>query len=296
MMSVIEINNLTKQFGKNRGIDGVNLKVNQGDFFGFIGPNGAGKSTTIKLLFNFIYPTSGSANILGMDMIKDTVKIKKRVAYVPSEVRLYGEMKVSELLKMTLEFNEIKEQGELEKLCQLFQIELDKKIKNLSLGNKKKIAIVAALLTNPELIILDEPTSGLDPLMQKHLFDILLEKNKEGLTVFLSSHTLTEVEEYCSKVAFIKEGKITLVDDLTNQVDRGKVITLLGADKTDELVNIGAVLENTRGKRLVFSYQGPQEPMIDALGKMSFLDITIENPSLESQFLEYYKGGEDDGQ
>jgi ABC-2 type transport system ATP-binding protein len=174
-MTVIEINNLTKAYGKKRGISNVNLRVNRGEIFGFIGPNGAGKSTTIKVLLNFIFPSSGEAKILGMDCVTD----KKNV-----------------------------DDTYMKELCKTFEVELTKNVSELSLGNKKKVAIVQALIHKPKLLILDEPTNGLDPLMQQKLFKTLLKIREEGTTIFLSSHNLTEVEEFCDRVAIIKEGKI----------------------------------------------------------------------------------------
>jgi ABC-2 type transport system ATP-binding protein len=207
-MTVIEINNLTKAYGKKRGISNVNLRVNRGEIFGFIGPNGAGKSTTIKVLLNFIFPSSGEAKILGMDCVTETDKIKESIGYVPSEVRYYDNMTVEELLNYAKSFKKNVDDTYMKELCKTFEVELTKNVSELSLGNKKKVAIVQALIHKPKLLILDEPTNGLDPLMQQKLFKTLLKIREEGTTIFLSSHNLTEVEEFCDRVAIIKEGKI----------------------------------------------------------------------------------------
>ncbi len=290
-MSAISLKNLTKTYGTARGIKNVSLEIKQGEFYGFIGPNGAGKSTTIKLLFNFIYPTAGSASVLGLDAVADSAKIKQRVSYVPSEVRYYADMKVDELFKTTLAFHQKTDFEELERLCTAFEIERGKRLGELSLGNKKKVAVVSALLCEPELIVLDEPTSGLDPLMQRTLFEILKERNSKGATVFLSSHNLLEVQEHCTKAAFIKEGEIIEVQDLTVEQQREKIVTLWGAQSLQPLVTIGAEQLAQEGGKVIFSYKNDLTRLAHAIGESGAQDYTVENPSLETRFLSYYKGG-----
>ena len=290
-MSVISIKGLTKTYGKSRGITDVNLEVEEGDIYGFIGPNGAGKSTTVKLLLNMIFPSTGSASIFSMDVIRESAKIKSLTGYVPGEVRYYENMTALKLLEATLSFHKIQSRDELERLCEIFEIEKNKKLGEMSLGNKKKVAIAAALVHEPKLILLDEPTSGLDPLMQKRLFELLKEKNTNGLTVFLSSHNLNEVQECCTKVAFIKEGNIIEIQELSHEFKRSKIITIDGNPSMAELEAIGTHFIKQEGTAVSYLYDGDINKLIGTLANADIKDITIENTSLESKFLSYYDGG-----
>ena len=196
-MDLIEINHLTKSYGRSRGIDDLSLKVQQGDIFGFIGPNGAGKSTTIRILLNLLFPTSGSATIFGFDVVRDSKKIRGRIGYVPSDANIYDRMTVSEFLTFGAAFYGGKNHSaRIKYLLDLFDLAPDRKITELSMGNKKKVSIIQALVHGPELLILDEPTSGLDPLIQSRFFDLLHDENKNGTTIFFSSHTLSEVQAF----------------------------------------------------------------------------------------------------
>lgn len=289
-MAIIEMNNLTKFYGKKRGIQDVSFSVEKGSMYGFIGPNGAGKSTTIKLLLNLIYPTSGSATIFGLDVVKDSARIKLKTGYVPGEVRFYPEMTAEELLKATIAFHGRDDRGQLEALCDRFEIERHKKMGDMSMGNKKKTAIAAALVHSPELLILDEPTNGLDPLMQKRLFEILKEWVKEGATVLFSSHNLTEVQEQCNIAAFIKEGSIVEIQDLSRGVQKSKIVSLTGKElnftpfETD-----GAKLLFKDDTTLRFVYEKPAAALLQLLRSMVIEDICIENAGLEGKFMSMYE-------
>jgi ABC-2 type transport system ATP-binding protein len=289
-MSIINIKTLTKTYGKNRGIDSVNLKINKGEIFGFIGPNGAGKSTTIKLLLNLIFPTSGEARIFDLDCVTDTTKIKEDLGYVPSEVRYYDNMKVEELIDYAKSFRKNIDIGYVDELCKLFDVELDKNISELSLGNKKKVAIVQAILHKPKLLILDEPTNGLDPLIQKKLFNTLLKLKGEGTTIFLSSHNLTEVEEFCDRVAIIKEGKIVDVKNISDFSNKKiKRVTLkLAKNIQEELSAIGAESFDKDGESLSFNYNGDINNLLLVLGKYKLKDLIIEEKKLSEVFMSYY--------
>lgn len=288
-MYAIETNNLCKSYGKARGIIDVNLKIECNEVFGFIGPNGAGKSTTIRTILNFIFPTSGSAKILGFDCIKDSKKIKELIGYLPSEVNYYDDMKISNLLEYSGKFYNKNCSKRIKELSDIFEVDGSKKINELSLGNKKKVGIIQALLHQPKLIILDEPTSGLDPLMQKTFFEVLKEENKKGATVFFSSHILSEVQEMCNKVAIIKEGKILKTEEISVLRDaQFKKVMLIFNDETSSIDIPGAINAVKLGTSVKFLYNGDINNLIDNLHKNKIKNLTIEEPSLEEIFMHYY--------
>ena len=290
-MEAIKITNLTKRYGKSRGIKNVNLEIKEGEIYGFIGPNGAGKSTTIKTLLNFIFPTSGSAKILGKDIVSESKLIKEFTSYVPSEVRYYSDVKVKDILNYAASFFDYYDDQYLNELCSELEVELDKKIEELSLGNKKKVAIVQALLSNPKIVILDEPTNGLDPLIQQKLFNILLKEKAKGKTIFLSSHNLSEIEKFCDRVAVIKEGEIIDILDL-NKMNRdlGKRIILRSNDIN--IKEIEKISESFKyiDEEIEFIYKGNINELISLLSKYNLDKLLIEDVKLEEAFLNYYEG------
>jgi len=210
-MNTIEIRGLTKYYGKNRGVEEISLDVREGEIFGFIGPNGAGKSTTIRTMLNLIFPTNGEIRIFGKDSRKDAEAIAKDIGYLPSEVFYYDDMRVKDLLQYSASFYKKDCSKRIAELSALLELDLNRKIEDLSYGNRKKVGIVQGLLHDPKLIILDEPTSGLDPLMQQKFFHLLQEENRKGKTIFFSSHILSEVQKLCHRVAIIKDGAIIKV-------------------------------------------------------------------------------------
>ena len=212
MENVIEIKNLTKSYGKNRGVIDVTLSVKQGDIFGFLGPNGAGKSTTIRSMLGFLKPNEGEIRILGMDSVKEHEKIMAKVGYMPSEAWFYGSMRVGDVIRYAADVRELDCSAEAEKLCERLKVDTHKRIGELSLGNRKKVSIVCAMQHKPGLFIFDEPTSGLDPLIQKKFFELINEYVKEGATCLLSTHVLSEVNKYCKNAAIMREGRLTLLD------------------------------------------------------------------------------------
>ena len=212
MASAIEISNLTKSYGKNRGVIDVSLTVNEGDIFGFIGPNGAGKSTTIRSMLGFLKFQQGNITILGKDSVRQREEILKDVGYMPSEAWFYPTMKVSEVIKYAAEVRGLDCSAEAKKLCERLKVDTNKRIKELSLGNRKKVSIVCAMQHRPKLFIFDEPTGGLDPLMQKHFFQLIDEYVADGATCLLSTHVLSEVNKYCKTAAIMREGRLTMLD------------------------------------------------------------------------------------
>ena len=290
-MKVIEINNLTKFYGKNRGIEDVSLTVEAGEIFGFIGPNGAGKSTTIRLMLSLIYPTSGSASIFGKDCIKFGHEIRNDIGYLPSEVFYYDKMKVKDLLKYSASFYKGNHSKRIKELADIMELDLTRKIDDLSYGNKKKVGIVQGLLHQPKLIMLDEPTSGLDPLMQHKFFDLILEENKKGATVFFSSHILGEVQKLCNRVAIIREGHIVKIEDIKTLRNDNYKKVFVRTDNHDTLVfNIDGVtnIEQINGE-ISFFYKGDINKMLALITKNKVHDVNIEEPTLEEIFMHYYR-------
>lgn len=291
-MSVIETKKLTKSYGKNRGITDLDLSVSEGDFFGFIGPNGAGKSTTIRTLLGLIYPTSGEARIFGKDIIRDKTDILSDIGYMPSEAAFYNRMKVKEIIALSAKIRKKDCSAEADRLCERLTLDKEKRVDELSLGNRKKVSIVCALQHKPRLCILDEPTSGLDPLMQKEFFDILRERHSDGATIFLSSHVLSEIQKNCSRAAIIKEGRLIALDSVGNlSKTSAKRVVLHGVNTLPESLSARSVEVN--GDSVSFLYNGDIRALLSIAGSLPIYDMTITEPSLDEIFMHYYeKGGE----
>ncbi|MEH7095888.1 ABC transporter ATP-binding protein [Neobacillus vireti] len=291
-MNVIEINNLTKTYGKSRGITDISFDVEQGEIFGFIGPNGAGKSTTIRTLLSLIYPTSGSAKIFGKDCIQFAPEIKKEIGYLPSEVFYYDNMKVKDLLKYSASFYKKDCSKRIIELAEWMDLDLNKKIDDLSLGNKKKVGIVQGLLHEPKLIILDEPTSGLDPLMQQKFFELLEEENQKGATILFSSHILSEVQRLCNRVAIIKEGKIVTVEKIStlqeNNYKKFKVETQTALDPNYFIMD-GVNNLDVKGNMTSFLFKGNINSVLRKIAEIEINNLWIEEPDLEEIFMHYYE-------
>lgn len=295
-MSVIETKKLTKYYGRERGIIDLDLIVEEGEIFGFIGPNGAGKSTTIRTILSIIHPSSGSATIFGKDVTRFGPEIRQQIGYLPSEVYYYDNMRAIELLRYSASFYN-KPKAETEKrikdLADLLNLDLHKKIDNLSYGNKKKVGIIQGLLHEPKLIILDEPTGGLDPLIQQKFFGLIREENKRGATVLFSSHILGEVQRLCSRVGIIKDGKIIKVENikdlLQNSTKRFKINTLKPIDKK-VFASIKGVSELAQeDKEINFLYRGHLDEVTKVLAKLDLTNLEVTEPDLEEIFLHYYK-------
>jgi ABC-2 type transport system ATP-binding protein len=290
-MNVIETHQLTKYYGKSRGILDVNLAVEEGEIFGFIGPNGAGKSTTIRTLLNLIYPTSGSATIFGLDVIQETRAIKRRIGFMPSEVNYYEGMTVDELLHYSANFYKDDCAARIPELTELFEMDVSKDIADLSTGNKKKVSIIQSLLHRPKLLILDEPTSGLDPLMQARFFDILRQENERGATIFFSSHILSEVEKLCKRVAIIKEGKLVTVEDIETlrQKHLKRVQVELRRPIVAEDFAVDGVLSFEQKRQTAnFLFAGQLNDLLHLLSQHDIRNLSIEDPDLEEIFMHYY--------
>ena len=293
-MAIIEIRKLSKYYGKNRGIEEIDLDIEEGEIFGFIGPNGAGKSTTIRILLSLIFPSSGSAKIMGMDVITEAKKIKAQIGYVPSDANLYDKMDVHQFLQYCMRFyNTSNGDRRIIELSEIFELDLKRNMSELSMGNKKKVSIVQSLIHNPKLLILDEPTTGLDPLMQARFFDLLREENKKGLTIFFSSHILSEIQALCKRVSIIKDGKIIKVEDIESlrQKQLKKVQVGFGENVMNrnlDINGIGAMVE-LPGNIISFMFSGEINELVRILANRLLEKLIIEEPSLEEIFMHYYQ-------
>lgn len=290
-MSIIEVDHLSKYYGKARGIVEVSFQVEKGEIFGFIGPNGAGKSTTIRLLLSLIHPSSGSAKVFDKDVTQHGPEIRKDIGYLPSEVYYYEGMKVRDLLKYSASFYEKDCHERMGQLAELMELELNRRISDLSYGNKKKVGIVQGLLHSPSLLLLDEPTAGLDPLMQRKFFDLIREENARGVTVFFSSHILSEVQRLCTRVAIIREGRIAEISDIrTLQRNNYKKVQVSGEGLNPSLFELPGVSNLIRENgSLNFFFKGDINQVLQRISSVRVADVSIEEPTLEEIFMHYYE-------
>ena len=289
-MNAIQLSNLTKYYGKSRGILNLNLDVKEGEFFGFIGPNGAGKSTTIRTLLGLITPSSGQAKIFDETIRRRNPQIRSHIGYLPSEAVFYRGMKVKDLLKLSADLHYKDCSAEREILCRRLQLDVNRKVDELSFGNRKKVAIVSALQHQPKLLILDEPTSGLDPLMQREFFQIIRARNEQGATVFLSSHVLSEIQRNCTRAAIIREGRIIACDRVEAlSKTNAKRISVQGQVSLDSLEEIRDLKENDG--IFSFLYGGDIHRLLETLSAGTITDLSISDPDLDEIFLHYYENG-----
>lgn len=295
VVNIIETKKLTKYYGKSLGIENVDLTVKEGEIFGFIGPNGAGKSTTIRTLLGLIHPTSGSATIFGRDITKFGPEINEEIGYLPSEVFYYDGMKVIDLIKYSANFYKKDSRvisKRIKELAVYLDLDLKKKIDDLSYGNKKKVGIIQGLLHEPKLIILDEPTGGLDPLMQQRFFDLLRQENKKGVTILFSSHILSEVQKLCDRVAIIKNGKIIRVDKISSLAEnthkRFKLETAVRVDKS-RFTGIRGISDLVITDNSVsFLFRGRINEITKIIASLNLTNMLVEEPDLEEIFMHYY--------
>ncbi len=290
-MSIIEVKHLTKYYGKSRGIVDVSFNVEEKEIFGFIGPNGAGKSTTIRLLLSLIHPTSGSAKVFGKDVVTYGPQIRRDIGYLPSEVYYYEGMKVMDLLKYSASFYDCDYTDRLRELSELMELETNRRISDLSYGNKKKVGIVQGLLHSPKLLFLDEPTAGLDPLMQRKFFDLIRRENARGVTVFFSSHILGEVQRLCNRVGIIREGKIAEISDIrTLQQNNYKKVRVVADGLDPAIFNLPGVTNlQSEDNTVHFFFKGDINAVLHKIAPLQVSDVSIEEPTLEEIFMHYYE-------
>jgi ABC-2 type transport system ATP-binding protein len=286
-VNAIELTGLTKRYGDRRGIDDVTLAVAAGSIVGFIGPNGAGKSTTIRTLLGLLRPDSGQATLFGVDAIARGPEARAAVGYVPGESHFYDDLRVADLLAYLGGFHAGDHARRRAELIERFAIEPDARATDLSLGNRRKVAIAAALQHRPRLVVLDEPTNGLDPLMQARLFELLAEEARAGTTVFFSSHVLSEVQAVCERVAVIRDGRIVVVDDVAALRARQlRRVTVIGGGAIEVA---GISQREADGDETRFLFGGDVPALLAALAAAAPRDVRIEEPSLEEIFLELYR-------
>ena len=285
---------LTKFYakGKSAALEGLNLTVNRGEIFGYLGPNGAGKTTTIRLLLDLIRPTSGRASILGLDTQKDSVELHRRIGFLPGELSLWENLTAKQVIHYVGSVRGQLDTKYVEALTERLEFDMTKKVRSYSSGNKRKLGLIIALMSKPEVLILDEPTSGLDPLMQQIFLQLMREARQDGRTVFLSSHMLTEVQEICDRVGILRSGQlkeVKTVSDLTHTDFRWVTFRFREAPQAGKLTGLRGVTDvSVNENKLKFKLTGDFDPVIRAIGEQYIVDIEVQEPTLEEIFLTYY--------
>lgn len=275
-MPFIEVSDFSKSYGTFPAVNQISFDIKKGDIVGFVGKNGAGKTTTIRAMLNLICPTKGSITVNGLDSVRDSKKIKKILGYMSGDCSFYENTTGLDLFNLCLKISK-GNKDRIGELAEYFELDIHKRIKELSLGNRKKVSIIQAILKKNEVLILDEPTNGLDPLMQRRFFDLILRQKEHGVTVFLSSHNLNEIEKYCDKVIILKDGKI--VDSL----DMHSV----------KIKHKQTVSYTTKaGLSKEFEFEGDVNQLMKDLAKIDLQRIEIKTMTMEEEFIKYYKEDE----
>ena len=288
----LEVERLTKSYGRARGVVDLTFSVERGEVFGYLGPNGAGKTTTIRTLLDFIRPTGGRASILGLDSRRDSIEIHRRVGYLPGEFGLYERLTAHEQLTYLSSLRDDIDERSIRELAERFDLELDVGIASLSHGNKQKVGLIQAFVHRPDVLILDEPTQGLDPLMQQAFYRLLHEARERGGTVFLSSHVMPEVEHVCDRVGIIRDGRLAAVEDIDDLKGRAlklvevRLATPAPAGTFDRVPGVREAV--VFGDRVRITMAGPIDPLVKALASHEVLDLQSREPSLEEVFLTFY--------
>ena len=291
------LKDLTKSYGRSRGVEAIDLELQTGEVFGFLGPNGAGKSTAIRTILNFIKPTSGSISVFGLDSVRDSVEIKNRVGYLAGDIALYDNMRGRDILEFLSRLGKKTDWKYVDELAERLDATLDRPIHALSKGNVQKIGLIQAFMHKPELLILDEPTSGLDPLMKQVFYDMVLEMKDQEKTIFVSSHDLTEVQKICDRAAFIREGKLISIEDVKNAKSlnlRRYRVTFKTVPKVNDFKNLKDVIESSvSGRDLTVTIKGSVAEFITELARHNPIDLDEQETDLEDLFMHYYKEGKD---
>lgn len=290
MEKAIEVRGLTKYYGRNRGVEDVTFDVNKGEIFGFLGPNGAGKTTTIRVMLDFIRATKGDIRVFGMDSKEDAVAIHKEIGFISAENFLYPHMRGSSLIRWIKSFRGKKNGLSLTRLLEIFQLDTKRRIKDYSSGNRKKLALVQALMHHPKLLILDEPTNGLDPIMKENLYSVLRSLRDNGTTIFISSHDLAEVQKVCDRAAIIKDGKIVDVEDIRELMRKSATmfdITFDVVPGPEALSGLKIISQD--GNMVRIQATGSVAELLGRLSQFQIADLSVTKPGIEDIFLTYYK-------
>lgn len=288
--AILEIKKLKKYYGDIRGVEDVNMKIKEGEVYGFIGPNGSGKSTTIKTIMSLINATSGNVYINGKELDKNDLEIKKVIGYLPSEIKLYDDLTAKEILDFHESFYDKNLSKRRKDLVNLLKLDESKNIEELSLGNLKKLGIVLALMHEPKILILDEPTSGLDPIIQNIFYELLLEEKKKGTTILYSTHILSEVSKICDRIGFIKDGVIIKEDNIKSIEENSMTYLTIESDEVDKIkkeLNMKIIAETDNLVKFINALK-PNE-LLEILSKYKISKLLVEEVSIEDLFIEYYK-------
>ncbi len=289
-MNAMELTGLGHLYRNGKGVKHVDLQVEQGEVFGFLGPNGAGKTTLIRTLLGFLSPTAGSGTILGFDIVRDKMQVLKNVGYLASDPALYDALTGYQNLDFAMGVRGSKDYDRLKELAEKLEVGLDQRFKTLSRGNKQKVAILNALVHDPDLLILDEPTTGLDPLVQEAVRSIVLGEKSRGKTVFMSSHDLAEVEAVADRVGIIRDGEMVAVDHVENlRKQRMKYVSFEVEHDWSGIASLPGVLGLRQdGRKVRFTYTGRIPQLLESLQRWGVVDLSITDPPLEDVFLSFY--------
>ena len=293
--NVIEIRQLTKDYGNNRGIFDVSLSVKKGEVFGFLGPIGAGKSTTIRHLMGFIQADQGSCQINGLDCLRDHARIQQALGYLPGEIAFMDDMTGLEFIKFMAKMKGMTDLTKAYELMERFELNPQGKIKKMSKGMKQKIGIICAFMHDPELLILDEPSSGLDPLMQNRFIELVLEEKQRGKTIFMSSHIFEEIERTCDRTAMIKDGRLISIEELqTLKASKHKTyqITFATQELVEQFMDEGFECKQVESNVIKVVPRNNLNYLLATLSRYDIIDLDITKPTLEELFLHFYGGNE----
>lgn len=291
------INNFSKSYGRFIAVDNISLKLMQGEVFGFLGPNGAGKTTTIRAILNFIQPTTGSISVFGLDSVAHQIEIKKTVGYLAGDIALYEDLTGEQLLHYLTNLGRKTDWVYVNELTKRFAADLKKPIKSLSKGNKQKIGLIQACMYHPDLLVLDEPTSGLDPLMQKVFYDLVLEMKKEGKSIFVSSHNLTEVQRICDRAGFIRNGKLVSIESISEATKLNvQIFEVVFAKEVpkEAFSNLAGVEAEIINNHAVFKVSGLLNPFLKVLSEHELVVFNQIETTLEDVFMKLYNGENND--
>ncbi len=297
MEAVIRLEGLTKYYGKVRGVVDLDLEVRPGEIFGYLGPNGAGKTTTIRLLLDLIRPTRGRAEVLGLDPFVDGPAVRRQIGYLPGELALWNQMTGRQLLSYLSHEWEMESLAPAEEIAERLDLDLDRRVKDLSRGNKQKVGLVQALMHSPRLLMLDEPTSGLDPLVQREFYRLARQAKEEGRTVFLSSHVLSEVERIADRIGIIREGRLVVVESLSSLKEKALrriEIRFSGPVPPESFASLPNVADVVVEDGLLScTVSGSVDALIKAAARFDVEHVVTHEADLEELFIRYYEGIDD---